>query len=222
MSQENKSNGITQQVLEEYVRITLSTTLAPHQAWKYAMLVMRYSLGIDIRTHTIHNPWKISRIVGEEYLLALKNESLPPHLALKLAVENSAKRLAIDTTIIASVLRCLSRKIQTHWRDRDCLWENISSPKNQSNLMRHDSWQMHPLLFESILRILYDYDPMGIPDHHESPTEYSIEVDTILPRLEEANSEDDVWRVVYKEFVRWFGDTARRRMFRFDPIAAEI
>ncbi len=41
---------------------------------------------------------------------------------------------------------------------------------------------------------------IGAPDD-----EYDPEVSTILPRLREATSRNDVHRIVHEEFVHWFG-----------------
>lgn len=42
---------------------------------------------------------------------------------------------------------------------------------------------------------------MGSPED-----EYDPEVRSILPRLKDARSVDDVQQIVHEEFVRWFGD----------------
>jgi hypothetical protein len=76
-------------------------------------------------------------------------------------------------------------------------------------------------LFESIAKILFDADPIGI-GFENNPDEYYPEVGTILPRLNSCHEEGDVVRVVHEEFVRWF-DTAtagRREIYR--KIAGEV
>ena len=66
-------------------------------------------------------------------------------------------------------------------------------------------------LFTDIEKIWFVHDPMGIAyvDHEfveDNCDEYAPEVGTILPRLETAESADDVADIVYEEFMRWFGD----------------
>ena len=59
-------------------------------------------------------------------------------------------------------------------------------------------------LYEQVARILFDEDPIRI--NFESNTdEYEPEVGTILPRLRECGTAEDVRTVVHGEFVRWFG-----------------
>ena len=60
-------------------------------------------------------------------------------------------------------------------------------------------------LYTEVSRLLREADPIrliviGAPDD-----EYDPEVSTILPRLREAKSPDDVQRIVHEEFVHWFG-----------------
>ena len=60
-------------------------------------------------------------------------------------------------------------------------------------------------LYTEVSRLLREADPIrliviGAPDD-----EYDPEMSTILPRLREAKSPDDVQRIVHEEFARWFG-----------------
>ncbi len=56
--------------------------------------------------------------------------------------------------------------------------------------------------------LLYRHDPVGIA-FGDNPDEYSPEAGSIVPRLRDVTSVDDVRRVVHEEFVRWFdADTA--------------
>jgi hypothetical protein len=74
-------------------------------------------------------------------------------------------------------------------------------------------------LYDEVLSLLFRHDPVGINFDHNTD-EYAPEVGTILPRLRSCASEDDVARVVYEEFTRWFGEPGSRQ--RYDPIASEI
>ena len=56
--------------------------------------------------------------------------------------------------------------------------------------------------------LLHRHDPVGIA-FGDNPDEYSPEAGSIVPRLRDVTSVDDVRRVVHEEFVRWFdADTA--------------
>jgi hypothetical protein len=75
-------------------------------------------------------------------------------------------------------------------------------------------------LFDHVNEILFRHDPIGI--NYESNTdEYEPEVGTILPRLREARSPDDLRRIVHQEFLKWFGDMADPEE-RYTLIAEEI
>jgi hypothetical protein len=59
-------------------------------------------------------------------------------------------------------------------------------------------------LYDRLLAILFRHDPVGI-NFGTNTDEYDPEVQTILPRLSEAGSAEDLRRVVGEEFVRLFG-----------------
>jgi len=59
-------------------------------------------------------------------------------------------------------------------------------------------------LYSKVEEILFRHDPIGI-NLVENTDEYDPEVSTILPRLKEANSGNDVLNIVLEEFSRWFG-----------------
>ncbi len=88
-------------------------------------------------------------------------------------------------------------------------------------------------LYEEVASILCRHDPVGICLPDVNPDEYEPEVDTILPRLQDAVSVEDVRRIIYEEFLRWFssrrdtGPSAWTCKFvgpedRYDEIASEI
>jgi hypothetical protein len=62
-----------------------------------------------------------------------------------------------------------------------------------------------PELYEQLVRIFYRHDPIGLAYLGAPSDEYAPEVGTILPRLAGANSAEDVTRIIYEEFGRWFG-----------------
>ena len=71
------------------------------------------------------------------------------------------------------------------WRERDALRRQYGTAYEQMN------------------NILFAEDPARI--NFGYPTdEYEPEVCTILPRLHDCRSVDDVRRVVHEEFIKWF------------------
>jgi hypothetical protein len=76
-------------------------------------------------------------------------------------------------------------------------------------------------LFGSVAALLFRHDPVGI-NFEDNTDEYEIEAGTILPRLRNCESGQDVRRVVHEEFVRWFGSDTSGPEERYTDIASEI
>ena len=58
-------------------------------------------------------------------------------------------------------------------------------------------------LFETVSAILFEFDPMGI-SFDTNTDEYEPEAGTIIPRLNQVDTVEDVMTIVHEEFVRWF------------------
>lgn len=77
-------------------------------------------------------------------------------------------------------------------------------------------------LFEEMRRILTEADPIHIALEQVNPDEYEPEVGTILPRLKEAHSVDDVRRIVHEEFAHWFWPEIAGPEDNYQQAAVEI
>lgn len=77
-------------------------------------------------------------------------------------------------------------------------------------------------LFESTLRILTENDPLGLISSGAPTDEYEPEVETILLRLHEADSQSALCGIVYEEFVRWFDPEIAGHESEYGKIASEI
>jgi hypothetical protein len=67
-------------------------------------------------------------------------------------------------------------------------------------------------LATAVERAINDADPIGLLEGGAPTDEYSPEIGTIVPRVGNAQSVDDITAVLHEEFVRWFGnDTAGPR-----------
>ena len=66
-------------------------------------------------------------------------------------------------------------------------------------------------LFGRVVTILYEEDPVGLVKCGMPKDEYVPEAGTILPRLSDANSVQDVEVIVYEEFCRWLAHSAGRQ-----------
>jgi hypothetical protein len=60
-------------------------------------------------------------------------------------------------------------------------------------------------LYEQLVQILHRHDPIGLIRLGAPHDEYELEVGTIVPRLQSAANAEDVTRIIYEEFSRWFG-----------------
>jgi len=78
-----------------------------------------------------------------------------------------------------------------------------------------------PISLEAISRILFQADPIGI--NFESNTdEYDPEAESILSRLDAEQDADEIQKIVYEEFVRWFDKHTAGEPNRYRPIAESI
>ena len=104
--------------------------------------------------------------------------------------------------------------------DVEITWELIREPRNQADLQRREWWHKDPELFEAVLQVFFVHDPIKICQHRAGVVEYSLEVNTILPRLVEAEFVTDVTRVIEEEFGRRFGPNKIDRI-RMNPQIAD-
>jgi hypothetical protein len=76
-------------------------------------------------------------------------------------------------------------------------------------------------LFDEVSAALFAADPVGI-NCADNTDEYDPETGTILPRLRDAHSADDVQVLVYEEFCRWFGKSDAGDIGRYEEISEII
>ena len=69
--------------------------------------------------------------------------------------------------------------------------------------------------------MLFEEDPVGI-NFGDNTDEYDPEVRTILPRLVDCSSPDEIQTVVSEEFRRWFGPAPAERKAAYRRIAERI
>lgn len=76
-------------------------------------------------------------------------------------------------------------------------------------------------LFDAISKLLFEADPIGI-NFETNTDEYEPEVGTIIPRLKQAQSEDDVRRIFHEEFCRWFDAETAGPIETYGDIASKV
>ena len=73
------------------------------------------------------------------------------------------------------------------------------------------------------MQIPYRHDPIGLASSGAPHDEYEPEVGTIIPLLRSADSVEDVTRIVYQEFSRWFGaESTTGPQKAYTPIGNEV
>jgi hypothetical protein len=94
-------------------------------------------------------------------------------------------------------------------RDEDerLMLDRLTAPARRQ---RERVRRRHRRLFEEVSSLLYEADPIGI-SFGDNTDEYDPEAGTIIPRLEQCASADDVCSAVHEEFVGWFGEDAGTR-----------
>ena len=72
-----------------------------------------------------------------------------------------------------------------------------------------------------ISAIILKYDPMQIGSAVEAD-EYDLEAATILSRIKEVHSKEELTDIVYEEFQSWYGKEAVGSREKYEKMADEI
>lgn len=75
--------------------------------------------------------------------------------------------------------------------------------------------------YDDLVRLLFDEDPEGL-NFGDNVDEYDPEVRTIVPRLGDCSSVDEVQDVISEEFRRWFGPAPAERRSAYRGVAERI
>lgn len=97
----------------------------------------------------------------------------------------------------------------------------MDKKNKEKNSERRNLKKEYKKLYNDIAGLLFRHDPIHI-NFGGNTDEYEPEAGTILPQLKTCHSENDVLRVVHKEFVNWFGAEIAGSENIYTAIAAEI
>lgn len=86
---------------------------------------------------------------------------------------------------------------------------------------RADLKRAYGAAYARLSEILFREDPIGI-NFEENTDEYEPEVGTILPRLRDACSVDDVRQIVHEEFVKWFDASTAGPSENYQVVAMRV
>jgi hypothetical protein len=78
-------------------------------------------------------------------------------------------------------------------------------------------------LHRGLTALLYRHDPIGLAAAGCPKDEYESEVSTIIPRLKNATTVEDVRRILHEEFLHWFdGEQIAGPESAYGGVAQEI
>ncbi len=77
-------------------------------------------------------------------------------------------------------------------------------------------------LYIDVSRLVREADPIGLIAMGAPSDEYDPEVSTILPRLRDATSADDLQRIIHEEFVYWFSTEVAGPLEVYTVLSAKI
>lgn len=75
---------------------------------------------------------------------------------------------------------------------------------------------------EAVSEALCRLDPLALIEAGAPSSEYDPEIGTIMPRLGEASTRDDLARIIHEEFVAWFGSELAGSEARYNVAANEV
>ena len=163
---------------------------------------------------------EISHLLGKAQDQLMRDEGLSIRQSWAKALDAVSGQIGISVEELNAGLRKIrANRISA---EPPILWESRLQPKNQADLQRREWWRKEPQLFEVVLLALFTHDPIGICQHGAGTVEYSLETNTILPRVLSAASESEVATIVKEEFGRWFGRSADAGMEKCARAATEI
>ena len=86
---------------------------------------------------------------------------------------------------------------------------------------RAEVQQQHPQLFAKVTEAMFRHDPIEI-NFETNTDEYDAEAGTVIPRLRDCSSSEDVVTVLHEEFSAWFGADTVGSRDRYSKLGSEI
>jgi hypothetical protein len=77
-------------------------------------------------------------------------------------------------------------------------------------------------LVAAVERAIDDADPIGLLEGGAPADEYGPEIGTIVPRVMNAQSVEEVTTVLHEEFLHWFGDDTAGPRHAYEAPAGKI
>lgn len=133
--------------------------------------------------------------------------------------------LAIVTVVaaltIVGVLMLKSKSVKAAQPSAAGFPPEVVERIDQERIARQNVRATGPEFFAAVSKLMFEHDPISI-NFGENTDEYEAEAGSVIPRLINCASADDVTAVVHEEFQRWFGkDTAGDRS-RYASLGKDI
>jgi len=90
-------------------------------------------------------------------------------------------------------------------KDPDPEWRAINAQLEKARSERKSRVAPYAVLVVDVNECLYRADPIGLAAAGCPPDEYEAEAESIVIRLPEASTSDQLLEVVHDEFQKWFG-----------------
>ena len=91
---------------------------------------------------------------------------------------------------------------------------------DEANQMESELKKNQPELFQAVSQVMFKHDLMEI-NYETNTDEYDSEAGTVIPRLKDCRSVNDVGDVLFEEFSRWFNKSAGKR-HQYNELANDI
>jgi hypothetical protein len=91
----------------------------------------------------------------------------------------------------------------------------------QQRIARELVRKENPKLFAAVSNAMFQRDPIGI-NFKTNTDEYDAEAGTVIPRLKDCSSSEEVATVLHQEFVRWFGAETAGERTRYVELSKDI
>lgn len=94
--------------------------------------------------------------------------------------------------------RARCEQIPEYFTDEDKEWARLGRERQERVRKEYGTF------FTEIARILYEHDFLGLATAGCPEDEYELEAGTIIPRLHETNTRDELARIIKEKFTRWY------------------
>lgn len=123
--------------------------------------------------------------------------------------------------LIIGIVLIIAKTMKAPHTNEDEWPREVVSKVAQDRSSREAVQQEHPQLFAKVTGAMFRDDPIGI-NFETNTDEYDPEAGTVIPRLKDCSSAEDVTVVLHEEFSTWFGSDTAGPRDRYTKLGEEI